>query len=83
MATLGWNADRLGRRMYLVVLACVFGLGIAGLALAWGSWLLVLALAVLSSATGLYDVEINASAVDLEQVTGWRFKSFLHAAFLP
>ncbi len=81
MATLGWTADRLGRRTFLVVVACVFGLGIAGLALAAGFWLLVLVLAVLSSATGLYDVGINASAVDLEQATGRRFMSFLHAGF--
>ncbi len=81
MATLGWTSDRLGRRMYLILVACVFGLGIASLALAWSFWLLVLALAVLSSATGLYDVGINASAVDLEQVTGRRFMSLLHAAF--
>ena len=80
MATLGWTADRLGRRTFLVVVACVFGLGIAGLALAGGFWPLVLAVVVLSSATGLYDVGINASAVDLEQVTGRRFMSFLHAA---
>jgi MFS family permease len=81
MATLGWTADRLGRRTFLVVVACVFGLGIAGLALAEGFWPLVLAVVVLSSATGLYDVGINASAVDLEQVTGRRFMSFLHAGF--
>jgi MFS family permease len=81
MATLGWTADRLGRRTFLIVVACVFGLGIAGLALAEGFWPLVLAVVVLSSATGLYDVGINASAVDLEQVTGRRFMSFLHAGF--
>jgi len=81
MATLGWTADRLGRRKFLVVVACVFGLGICGLALAWGFWLLVLALVVLSSATGLYDVGINAAAVDLEQASGQRFMSLLHAAF--
>ena len=81
MGSLGWTADRLGRKAFLVVVTCVFGLGIVGLALAGGFAVLVLALIVLSSATGLYDVGINAAAVDLEQLSGRRFMSFLHAAY--
>jgi MFS family permease len=34
MAALGWISDRLGRRMYLILAACAFGMGIAGLSLA-------------------------------------------------
>jgi MFS family permease len=33
MAALGWASDRLGRRAYLILAACAFGMGIAGLAL--------------------------------------------------
>lgn len=81
MVSLGWTADRLGRRAFLMVTGCVMGFGIAGLALAGGYVALLLTLIVLYSASGLYDVGINASAVDLEQVTGRRFMSLLHAAF--
>lgn len=81
MATLGWTADRLGRRAFLIATGGVIGLGIAGLALAGGYAGLLVTLVLLYSATGLYDVGINASAVDLEQITGRRFMSFLHAAF--
>ncbi len=69
MASLGWTADRLGRKAFLVVVTGVFGTGIAGLALAGSFADLVVVLIVLSSAGGLYDVGINAAAVDLEQLS--------------
>ena len=53
MATLGWTSDRLGRRMYLLVVDLLFGLGILGLALAGGYVALLVSLGVLGSATGL------------------------------
>ena len=81
MATLGWTADRLGRRAFLAVTGGVIGLGIVGLALAGGYAALLVTLVVLYSASGLYDVGINAAAVDLEQATGRRFMAVLHAAF--
>lgn len=81
MASLGWSADRIGRRPFLALSASVFGAGIIGLALADGYAALIAALIVLSAASGLYDVGINAAAVDLEQVSGRRFMSILHAAF--
>ena len=81
MATLGWTADRLGRRAFLVLSGCVIGLGIVGLALAGGYAVLLATLVVLYSASGLYDVGINAAAVDLEQATGRRFMALLHAGF--
>lgn len=81
MGSLGWTADRLGRKVFIVVVAGVFGLGISGLALAGSFAALVVVLMVLFSATGLYDVGINAAAVDLERFSGRRFMSFLHAAY--
>ena len=81
MATLGWTADRLGRRAFLVLTGGVIGLGIAGLAIASNYAALLVTLVVLYSASGLYDVGINAAAVDLEQTTGRRFMAVLHAAF--
>ena len=81
MWSLGWTSDRFGRRVYLVVVTCVFGIGIAGLALAGSFATLVAAFLVLFSATGLYDVGINAVAVDLERLSGRRFMSFLHAGY--
>jgi MFS family permease len=81
MATLGWTADRLGRRAFLVAVGAVMGIGIVALASAGGYVALLAALAVLHAAEGLYDVGINAAAVDLEKATGRRFMAGLHAAF--
>ena len=81
MAFLGWMADRFGRRPFLMIWACVFGMGVAGLAFAGGYASFVAVLVVLYAASGLYDVGINASAVDLEQSAGRRFMAYLHAAF--
>ena len=81
MAALGRTADRLGRRTYLVVAATVFGVGISGLALAGGYAALLGVMAILYAASGLYDVGINATAVDLEQTMGRRFMNVFHAAF--
>ncbi len=81
MASLGWTSDRLGRRASLVVFGCATGLGIAALASADGYVALLAALALLYAASGLYDVGINAAAVDLERASGRRFMAVLHAAF--
>jgi MFS family permease len=81
MAALGWTSDRLGRRTYLILTACAFGMGIAGLALSGSYAALLATLVVLYSSSGLYDVGINAVAVDLERISGRRFMSYLHAAF--
>ncbi len=81
MAALGWTADRLGRRVFLVVCGAGMGVGIAALASAGGYVALLAALVVLHAASGLYDVGINAAAVDLERAAGRRFMSVLHAAF--
>ena len=81
MALLGWTADRLGRRVFLVATGVMMGAGIGALAFVGGYAALLAALIVLQAATGLYDVGINAAAVDLEQFTGRRFMAVLHAAF--
>ncbi|MBA3952230.1 MAG: MFS transporter, partial [Rubrobacter sp.] len=81
MATLGWAADRLGRKVFLVLTGGVLGLGISGLALSGGYAALLVTLVVLYSASGLYDVGINSAAVDLEQATGRRLMPLVHAAF--
>lgn len=81
MAALGWTADRLGRRAFLLLSGGVFGLGIAGLAVAGSYAALILVLIVLYASSGLYDVGINAGAVDLERNTGRRYMALLHAAF--
>ena len=81
MASLGWTADRYGRRSFLVAVTCVFGLGTVGLALAGSFATLVGVFVVLYSAAGLYDVGINAAAVDLERLSGRRLMSLLHALY--
>jgi MFS family permease len=81
MASLGWAADRLGRKAFLVGVMCLFGVGIAGLALVGGFWALVAVVILVFSSGGLYDVGINAAAVDLEGLSGRRLMSFLHAAY--
>ena len=81
MAALGWTADRLGRRAFLVLSGVLMSGGIAALAFAGSYAALLAALIVLHTASGLYDVGINAAAVDLEKATGRRFMAVLHAAF--
>ncbi|MCA1687151.1 MAG: hypothetical protein LC714_00780 [Actinobacteria bacterium] len=62
MATLGWTADRLGRRVFLVISGGVMGAGIVALAFTGGYAALLVALIILHAASGLYDVGINAAA---------------------
>jgi MFS family permease len=81
MAFWGWTVDRLGRPAFLMISGGVMGAGIAALAFAGGYAAMILALIVLHAASGLYDVGINAAAVDLEKATGRRFMAVLHAAF--
>jgi MFS family permease len=81
MALLGWTADRLGRRVFLMISGGVMGAGIAALAFAGSYVALLAALIVLHAASGLYDVGINAAAVDLEKATRRRVMAVLHASF--
>ena len=81
MAVLGRTSDRIGRRTFLVICASVFGTGIVGLALSDGYAVFLIVLMILYAAGGLYDVGINAAAIDLERAMGRRIMSYLHAAF--
>lgn len=81
MATLGWTVDRLGRKAFLVTVTCVLGIEISGLAFTESFWVLVAVLVLFSPAGGLYDVGINAVAVDLERLSGRRFMAGLHAVY--
>jgi MFS family permease len=81
MWSLGWTADRFGRKAYLIVVTGVFGLGTVGLVLAGSFAALVAVFVVPYYAAGLYDVGINAAAVDLERLSGRRQMSFLHALY--
>jgi MFS family permease len=81
MALLGWTTDRLGRRPFLVLSGGAFGVGVAALAAADNYVSLLAALALLYAASGLYDVGINAAAVDLERAAEHRIMAILHATF--
>ena len=81
MALLGRMVDLIGRRPFVLASGAVMGFGIAGLAAASGYGTLLAALVVLYGASGLYDVGINAAAVDLERTSGRRIMPFFHAAF--
>jgi MFS family permease len=81
MALLGRTSDRLGRRRFLAISGAVFGAGIVGLSVADGYPALLAVFAVLYASSGLYDVGINAAAVDLERTAGRRLMTLFHAAF--
>ncbi|MBA2691053.1 MAG: MFS transporter [Rubrobacter sp.] len=81
MASLGWTSDVLGRRLFIILSAAVFGLGVAALAFAGSYGALIAALVVLYASSGLYDVGINAAAVDVERAAGRRIMAYFHAAF--
>ena len=81
MALLGWTTDRLGRRPFLVLSGGSFAAGVAALAAAANYASLLVAVAILFAASGLYDVGINAAAVDLERAAGHRIMAVLHATF--
>lgn len=81
MATFGWAFDRPQRRAYLTLACCAWGAGMGGLALAGSFPAFVAAQILFNSAAGLWDVGINAVAVDLEKLSGTRFMSYLHATY--
>lgn len=81
MLLAGKAADRWGRKAVLVVSGLSMGVCFAGLAFAQ-SYVALLGILLLWCATsGVYDVVVNALGMDLEQTTGRRVMSVLHAAF--
>lgn len=81
MGALGWASDALGRRAFIILSASVFGAGVCGVAFAGNYAAFIGAVVVLSTASGLYDVGINAAAVDVERAMGRRVMAYFHAAF--
>ncbi len=77
----GRAADRWGRRAVLAGSGSLMGVSFAGLGFAgdYASFLIILLLWCMAS--GVYDVGINAFAMDLEQTTSRRVLALLHAAF--
>ena len=81
MALLGWTTDRLERHPFLILSGVAFGAGVATVAAAGNYVALLASLTLLYAASGLYDVGINAAAVDLESASGRRIMAILHAMF--
>ena len=81
MALLGGTTDHMGRRPFLILSGGAFGAGVATVAAAGNYAVLLAALTLLYAASGLYDVGINAAAIDLERVVDRRIMAILHAAF--
>lgn len=81
MALFGWASDVVGRRIFVLAALVVFGVGIFGLSSAGSFAGLILALVVIYIGSGLYDVGINASAIDIEREVGRRIMAYFHASF--
>ena len=77
----GRAADRFGHKALLLVSGSLLGVGFAWLAFVEGYAALFVVLLVLTAASGVYDVGINAAAMDLERTTRRRFMAVLHTAF--
>ncbi|AHY45661.1 Major Facilitator Superfamily [Rubrobacter radiotolerans] len=81
MGLLGWASDFAGRRVFLLGALVVFGVGVLGLGAVGSFAALALALVVVYAGSGLYDVGINASAIDIEREAGRRLMAYFHASF--
>jgi len=77
----GRLADRIGARNVGVGAGSLLALAFIGFSRVDAYWVLVGLLMVLLAASGVYDVAINASAIDLEQRSQRRVLPVLHAAF--
>jgi MFS family permease len=77
----GRLADRVGPRRLGIVAGLVYAAGVAGIGASGSYALLVAVLFVAFASSGIYDVAINAAAIDFEQRTRRRVLPMLHAAF--
>lgn len=77
----GRVADRLGARNVGVAAGSLLALAFIGFSQVDAYWALVGLLMLLLAASGVYDVAINAGAIDLEQRSRRRVLPVLHAAF--
>ena len=77
----GRLADRVGARNVGVAAGSLLALAFIGFSRVDAYWVLVGLLMVLLAASGVYDVAINAAAIDLEQRSQRRVLPVLHAAF--
>lgn len=77
----GHLADRHGARAVALVSGALLALSFAAVALAGSFAVLVVIVFVFFAASGAFDVGINATAIGLERVTGWRLMAALHGAF--
>lgn len=81
MALGGRVADRLGPRSVGVGAGVILALSMLGFAGVESYLALVALMLVFLAASGVYDMAINAAAIDLEQGSGRRVLPILHAAF--
>lgn len=81
MVVAGHIADRLGPRTVAVAAGVLLAASLLGFASVASYALLVGLLLVFLAASGVYDMAINAAAIDLEQSSGRRILPVLHAAF--
>ncbi len=77
----GRAADRWGRRVVLVCSGALMAVSFGSLAFAQSYTMLLCILLFWCATSGVYDVVVNAFAMDLERATGRRIMSVLHAAF--
>jgi MFS family permease len=77
----GRLVDRFGPRQLGLLAGLVYGAGVAGIAASGSFMLLVAVLFVAFASSGIYDVAINAAAIDFEQRSRRRVLPMLHAAF--
>ncbi len=80
MALAGRFADRAGRRPLLIASAALMGLGFTSLSFVGSYASLLVALLVISVASGAYDVGVNAAAMDYERATGLKRMALIYAA---